>query len=526
MKSTLIKYIIAGDDENDVDGNSSTSFAYKIPKNPITLLDIKRSFPGLGFKNEQYHFRYKINDPYFNYVWCDAIDSDDGMVVPTYTSSNRRDDAPCIVIKALPIMISDDDEDENIEGVFDNVERIRTDSNRHSANSSPFEASAYNPVQNADGNDYFSQFSAFEESNSNIKQSSSSSKTSSSSRKQQDSDDDDDNEEEEEDDESEEEKEDKPKPRASQQQPRQQQQNLKESASKSRDIGSKRRQDESHMEEHHSSGHHFPSLGFNKKNPKDLAAAASKMAANSTFGKFLKKGALTAMGLASEMSGSGSLPSKKQAVQLENLAVRLNTKFTRGYESHEELLQSLWNASNPSSSEDYEEVGPVWKQLGFENEDPSVDIRGAGVLGLECLIYLATSNAKRYHEMLNGQMVAKKSKEIYYPFVKAAMNITYALAKVVHIAAEEQEDDNISSTNFYHTPTKFWKLFNEPFTFFELFTILFRLMDDNWRRYKTEYDFLVILEKAVTDLQQILNESPSNIDELWQATNGLGFLLS
>jgi hypothetical protein len=53
------------------------------------------------------------------------------------------------------------------------------------------------------------------------------------------------------------------------------------------------------------------------------------------------------------------------------------------------LLIEIWNGLCAPDAEfkvsDRIELGPKWKEIGFQGNDPSTDFRGMGMLGLSCL---------------------------------------------------------------------------------------------------------------------------------------------
>jgi len=49
---------------------------------------------------------------------------------------------------------------------------------------------------------------------------------------------------------------------------------------------------------------------------------------------------------------------------------------------HEESLKRLWKVSFGDTQPPDKLVGPKWKELGFQGEDPRNDFRGGGIIGL------------------------------------------------------------------------------------------------------------------------------------------------
>ena len=58
-------------------------------------------------------------------------------------------------------------------------------------------------------------------------------------------------------------------------------------------------------------------------------------------------------------------------------------------EAHERLLKLIWSSLVPSD-EPYVRRGRRWKDLGFQGEDPATDVRGGGLLAVQCLAHFAS----------------------------------------------------------------------------------------------------------------------------------------
>lgn len=103
----------------------------------------------------------------------------------------------------------------------------------------------------------------------------------------------------------------------------------------------------------------------------------------------------------------------------------------------EELLTTLasepFNIDNPQCTRKLHELWefifvdePVpelpadfnWKKLGFQSRKPQTDFRGVGVLSLDCLLYMASTNPAAMRGILDDLKPGKR-----YPFVPASINI-------------------------------------------------------------------------------------------------------
>jgi len=85
----------------------------------------------------------------------------------------------------------------------------------------------------------------------------------------------------------------------------------------------------------------------------------------------------------------------------------------------QDALRELWHFSFPTK--DFALISSKWKRLGFQNSDPTKDLRGVGSFGVYNLIYLA----KRYPTLF------KSLRKTGFPFAIAGLNITMMLFSLI-----------------------------------------------------------------------------------------------
>lgn len=110
---------------------------------------------------------------------------------------------------------------------------------------------------------------------------------------------------------------------------------------------------------------------------------------------------------------------KLSIAELENLNIlRQNARkaFDQDNERHKKLLKELWEKVFSDHEYPIDGKSDKWKELGFQGKDPSTDFRGAGIFGLEQLIYLA----RQYP----SEFIAMKQTAKNYSFAISALNIT------------------------------------------------------------------------------------------------------
>ncbi|CEM35566.1 unnamed protein product [Vitrella brassicaformis CCMP3155] len=106
---------------------------------------------------------------------------------------------------------------------------------------------------------------------------------------------------------------------------------------------------------------------------------------------------------------------------LERIRAAGGVVFDEGNEVHEVRLARLWTLLRPD-----EGVCPKsslqWKGLGFQGENPRTDFRGAGLLALQCLVYMA----EQYTQDLL-LLVEESASLHHYPVAAALINVTHFL---------------------------------------------------------------------------------------------------
>jgi ELMO/CED-12 family len=88
-----------------------------------------------------------------------------------------------------------------------------------------------------------------------------------------------------------------------------------------------------------------------------------------------------------------------------------------------------WRAKSPQSTS-YAQTGPC--KLSLQGTDPGTDFRGAGLLALECLLFLAQRQPAQFDRLRHKRNGTRSQWE--YPFAVAGVNLTFMLlgAPLVH----------------------------------------------------------------------------------------------
>lgn len=101
------------------------------------------------------------------------------------------------------------------------------------------------------------------------------------------------------------------------------------------------------------------------------------------------------------------------------------TTSQNGYDTsnvvHERALLHYWELCCPGVDLDARKT-KQWKTIGFQGTDPASDIRGAGILGLQNLLHLASTYPEKFRSMLQHEQLQEGQES--YPFSIAGLNMT------------------------------------------------------------------------------------------------------
>lgn len=99
------------------------------------------------------------------------------------------------------------------------------------------------------------------------------------------------------------------------------------------------------------------------------------------------------------------------------------TPFVWTNPNHLKLLNELWRHLQPEVRRQQATICEDWKELGFQNKDPSTDFRSMGIFSLYQLEYFARNGTSRARYTL----LTSNHPRRYYPFAATGINITALL---------------------------------------------------------------------------------------------------
>lgn len=190
------------------------------------------------------------------------------------------------------------------------------------------------------------------------------------------------------------------------------------------------------------------------------------------------------------------LPTEAAAAQLSTIVVLFTTPFSTTNPYHIDVMQRLWHSVQINTP--FEKISPKWKELGFQETDPSLDLRG--MLSLECLLYFLN-----IHRPIALTFIHERT----YPFAAVGVNITLTIVDIL----------DIQTTTYLQRSEQYWKVFEDPAGFYKVYCIAFQAFDCFWTEEQaTRKDFPRILERTKRHIYDILQLGPMHIEKLVHST--------
>lgn len=192
------------------------------------------------------------------------------------------------------------------------------------------------------------------------------------------------------------------------------------------------------------------------------------------------------------------------AVAEENLiqlAEDVSSHFSDKNTIHVSVLLNLWEVLFPQGGP-YQRTSIKWRSAGFQKEDPTEDLRAAGILALRAMTYLCHKYPVKSQQMLLSNQVNLKAN---YPFAIVGINLTLLVVDLL----------NLRDQKYLTTQVKYWSLFEDDAAFFEMFCLAFLHMDGLWAAQKAvRADFGRLIGEVKGILGKVLYRNPTSVREL------------
>ncbi|KAD3336201.1 hypothetical protein R6Q59_028569 [Mikania micrantha] len=183
-----------------------------------------------------------------------------------------------------------------------------------------------------------------------------------------------------------------------------------------------------------------------------------------------------------------------QESRLRTLQKRLEVPFDGSSLEHQDALKELWRLAYPNR----ELPGlksEVWKDMGWQGNDPSTDFRGGGFISLENLIFFAHTYPEAFQNLLNKKEGNRAEWE--YPFAVAGINISFMLVQMLNI--QSGLPTSLSGVRFLQF------LSNDESAFDELYCVAFKLLDAHWLARRASYmEFNEVIKSTRMQLEREL----------------------
>lgn len=148
---------------------------------------------------------------------------------------------------------------------------------------------------------------------------------------------------------------------------------------------------------------------------------------------------------------------------------------------HGPLLEFLYGncgARKASASRaKYEIVGNAWRRLGFQQENPRVDLLVGGELQLQCLVYFIKHQRTIALNMMNSRIRRDDFDKDNYPWAIIGLKLASMLGSIFEIY--DPVANKITDCSTFRLQS-FWHFIAEKDSFFRLFNATFILYDCYW----------------------------------------------
>ncbi|KAI7840733.1 hypothetical protein COHA_005548 [Chlorella ohadii] len=203
-----------------------------------------------------------------------------------------------------------------------------------------------------------------------------------------------------------------------------------------------------------------------------------------------------------------------QQERLSSLRERAAIQFDAEDSAHQDALQQLWRAVFPGSPFPEGVKSEQWKQMGWQSDLPTRDIRGGGLLSLEALVWMAQRQHDAFCGLMEKRAGVRSSWE--YPFAAATVNVAFMLIQVLELR-EQASMDGLPPRSA--AARGFVRLLSETDSAFEeVFAIATQLLDAVWLERQASYmEFPGVLKEVQRRLERgLANKHVQSVADLRQ----------
>uniref|UniRef100_M4BYH2 ELMO domain-containing protein n=1 Tax=Hyaloperonospora arabidopsidis (strain Emoy2) TaxID=559515 RepID=M4BYH2_HYAAE len=194
--------------------------------------------------------------------------------------------------------------------------------------------------------------------------------------------------------------------------------------------------------------------------------------------------------------GSSAPPTASVLTQLAKLIGAMQTSLHPENREHLDLLQCLW--ASCFDAQPFALTSPEWNRIGFRHGDPMRETQF--LLPLQCLLYFLET-----HRAVALPLLADQNGPEAYSYALVGSQIAYMLADLLQL----QDGGCLGSER------PFWRLFEDPVAFFELFCVALRAFDTSWKHNSNRASDASLHLSYVGDFaRKLLYRGPDNVANL------------
>jgi len=238
---------------------------------------------------------------------------------------------------------------------------------------------------------------------------------------------------------------------------------------------------------------------------------------------------------------------------LSAIAVLSSTSFDGSKRSDMEQLADVWKFGLPTQRpENFKKISPLWRELGFQSDDPTSDFRGAGLLGLKAMQLLVKRHKTVVSEMnQEGLLCAATLMNVvvamlfHLKVLRGSKNVRKLVdpsarpgAKKIQLSLNAKSQANISNAVQLHAMRAFINLVHaskhdSKRVFCAVCNVGMLMVVSTWRELKlqdpqaTLMDFRVVLYSVRVNLMHFLAKGPKNVKKMedWATANSRSNLI-
>ena len=114
---------------------------------------------------------------------------------------------------------------------------------------------------------------------------------------------------------------------------------------------------------------------------------------------------------------------------LSTLEERRRTEFCNDDPAHESKLRAVWSSAFGSETP-FERPSEKWGEIGFQGKDPVTDLRGGGMLALDCFANLCQTDPALLHRMIDFNKAQLRAERDSW-YLPAVVSIQFSVQLLV-----------------------------------------------------------------------------------------------